>query len=294
MKGYNTVYFLKEGVKSIFQRGFMSFAAVTVIIACLLISGSFALVAYNVNELIAEAEQQNELLAFVDETLSDTEALGLAGSIYAVSNVKSAEFVSADQAFVDYSEELGDDADLLEGLDGDALRHRYRILVNDLEQTEQTAEELEQIQGIAKVRYSYELADGIVTMRNIVNVITWLIGALLLVVSVFMISNTVKLATFDRREEIAIMKMVGATNMFIRWPFIVQGFLLGMMGGLVAFFAQWGIYTYAGKIILQYAPVFELIPFGSIAITMLVAFLVVGFIVGVLGGVTTIRRFMRV
>ena len=109
-----------------------------------------------------------------------------------------------------------------------------------------------------------------------------------------MISNTVKLATFDRREEIAIMKMVGATNMFIRWPFIVQGFLLGMMGGLVAFFAQWGIYTYAGKIILQYAPVFELIPFGSIAITMLVAFLVVGFIVGVLGGVTTIRRFMRV
>lgn len=294
MKGYNAVYFLKEGIKGVFQHGFMSFAAVTVIVACLIITGSFSLLAYNVGSLIEKAEEQNELFAFVEDDLSDTEALGLAGKIYAVSNVKSAEFITREEAFTEYSAQLGNDADLLDGLESDVLRHRYRILVHELELTSETAEAIEDIEGIGKVRYSYEIADGIVTARNIVDVISWLIAAILLLVSVFMISNTVKLATFDRREEIAIMKMVGATNMFIRWPFVVQGFILGLIGAAIAFFAQWGIYIYAGNIITQFAPVFSLIPYTTIALPILICFLVVGFIVGVLGGVTTIRRYMRV
>lgn len=295
MKIYNVWYLLKEGVKSIFQHGFMSFAAVTVIIACLIITGSFGLLAYNVSSLITRAEDENELYAFVEDTLTDTEALALAGKIYAVPNVRSAEFISRDEAFVEYSDELGEDANwMLDGLESDVLRHRYKILVEDISATAETAEEIGNIEGIGNVRYSYELADGIITVRNVLNAVAVVIGAVLLLVSILMISNTVRLANNDRREEIFIMKMVGATNAFVRWPFLVQGFLLGLFGAIIAFFLEMGIYIYAGRLITQYAPVLTLIPFQSIAPQMLIAFLVVGFVVGVIGGSTTIRRFMNV
>lgn len=295
MKSYDFMYFLREGVKSIFLHGFMSFAAVSVIVACLIIIGSFMLLTMNVNMIIAEAEESNEIIAFVDENLTEAEALSVGSKINAVDNVASSLFVSSTEAFEDYSEELGDDSYLLEGLEGNTLlRHRYRIFVEDVSLTAQTAGAIEKISGISKVKASYDISEGIVSLRNVVNAVSYILAAILIGISIFIISNTVKLTTFDRREEIAIMKMVGATNAFIRWPFVFEGFLLGIAGGALAFIGQWAIYRYATIKIISNMQMLKLLDFHSIASPMLTVFLIAGFIIGVGGSVLTIRKFMRV
>lgn len=295
MKSYDLAYFLREGVKSIFLHGFMSFAAISVIVACLIIIGSFMLLAMNVNMIIDEAEDSNEIIAFIDETLSEAEARSVGSKINAVENVASSIFVSNTEAFTEYSKELGDDSYLLEGLDGTTLlRHRFRIYVEDISRTQAAVQNIEKISGISKVKASYEVSEGIVSLRNVVNAVSYILAAVLIGISIFIISNTVKLTTFDRREEIAIMKMVGATNAFIRWPFVFEGFLLGLSGGALAFFCQWGIYRYATVKIVENMQMLHLLNFKSIAAPMLSVFLIVGFLIGVGGSVLTIRKFMRV
>lgn len=299
MRGNNFGYFLIEGIKNVFIHKLMSFACISVIVACLIITGSFSLVALNVNRIISQAEQSNEILAFVDDSLTDQEALALGAKIYAIPNVKSAPFVTNEEALAEYGKTLGDDADLLlSGIESSDLRHRYRILMEDLSLASQTAEAVKAIPGIGSVQHSVELSESVLGMRNAVNIISMILAAILVFVSIFIISNTVKLATFDRREEIAIMKIVGASNAFIRWPFVVEGFLLGTTGGIAAYIIQWGLYRYAVDLIAQYANIGgmigEFIQFSDYAAPIAFVFVAAGFIVGVGGGVMTIRKFMKV
>ncbi|MDL2288378.1 permease-like cell division protein FtsX [Oscillospiraceae bacterium OttesenSCG-928-F05] len=296
MKGHNILYFMREGVKSIFLHGFMSFAAITVIVACLIIVGSFSLLAMNVGAVIDTVASENEIIAFVDESLSESEAKSVGSAINRTPNIASAIYVSKEQALEDFSQSLDDDDKfLVEGLDEDnPLVDRYRVFLEDITAMDETVEALKVIPGIDKVRASTPIAEGVISMRNVVNAISYVLGIVLLAVSVFIISNTVKLATFDRREEIAIMKMVGATNAFIRWPFVFEGFMLGMIGGLIAFFLQWGIYHYAAESLFASIQMVQLIEFGDIAGLMLVAFVLVGFFVGIGGSLLTIRKFMKV
>ncbi len=295
MKRYDFTYFLREGVRSIFLHSFMSFASVGIIVACLIIIGSFMLLAINVGDIITEAESSNEILAFIDDSLSDSEALSVGSKINAVRNVAKSEFVSRDKAFEDYSNELGDDSYLLEGLDSDSLlRHRYRIFLEDISIMDETVKTIEGIAGVSRVNASFEISDGILNLKRVVNVITYILTALLMGVSIFIISNTVRLTTFDRRDEIAIMKMVGATDSFIRWPFVCEGFILGAVAGFLAFLCQWGIYRLASDQIASQLALIQLVDFNSIKVPLLLAFLLTGFVVGVGGSVLAIRKFLRV
>lgn len=295
MKGYDFLYFLREGVKSIFLHGFMSFAAVSVILACLIIIGSFMLLTMNVSMIIAEAETSTEMVAFVDDSLSLPEARSIGSKINKIENVSKSEFVSSEQAFEEYARELGEDSYLLEGLEGEkVLRHRYRVYIEDVSLTSATAERIRKIPGIVKVNASLEISQSIMNMKKVVSAVTYILAAILVGVSVFIISNTVKLTTFDRREEIAIMKMVGAANAFIRWPFVFEGFILGTFGGALAFVGQWAIYEYAVRKISDALSIINLIDFHNIAVPMLILFILAGFLVGIGGSVLTIRKFMRV
>jgi cell division transport system permease protein len=295
MKGYDFLYFFREGVKSIFSHGFMSFAAVSVILACLLIIGSFTLLSMNIDMFVSEAESSTEIIAFVDEKLSLSEARSIGSRINRIENVANSIFVTRDQAFEEYAEELGEDSYLLEGLEDEPiLRHRYRIFIEDVSLTEETSNKIYSIPGIARVNPSLEISQAIVNFKNILSAVTYILAAILVGVSVFIISNTVKLTTFDRRDEIAIMKMVGATNAFIRWPFVFEGFILGTLGGSLAFGAQWLIYNYTVDKISVGQTLINLVDFQTIAVPMLVLFIIAGFIVGIGGSVLTIRKFMKV
>ena len=296
MKINNFGYLIKEGFKGIFTHGFMSFAAVCVTVACLLIVGSFSILMYNVNIMVEELNQTNEVLVYVDETLSDAEAKSIGTKINMIDNVLQSEFVSREEALDEFVSDHKGEEDSFKGLVPEDLRHRFVVTLEDNRMIEQTTDELENLSGVVKVHAEYEMAEGFATLQDVLQIVSYAIIAVLLVVSLLIISNTVKLAMYDRRDEIAIMKMVGATNGFIRLPFVVEGFTLGMIGAALAFGMEWGLYDALIDKIDQVdsLQLFNFVPFQQLLIPMIATFTAAGLFVGVVGSWTSIRKFMDV
>ena len=287
-------YLFAEGFRGIFKHGFMSFASVTIIMACLIIMGSVSLLSVNIDALIGDLEDQNEVVALVDETLSDSDAAALQQAISQTDNINTSQFVSREAAMDNF---MGNyDAALMEGIDATVFRHRYVIQLTDIAQMAKTKQDLEAIPGIAEVKAHLDYADAFITIRNIVTVVSFALIAVLVFVSFFIMSNTIKLATYSRREEIGIMKMVGASNSFIRLPFVIEGLILGLLGSLLAFVLQWALYNTLCNRIMEAFPVsfINLVPFNSVQDYVLVGFLAVGILVGAFGGVNAIRNYLKV
>mgnify|MGYP000876246555 CR=1 FL=1 len=295
MKKNNIGYLLREGFRGVFLHGFMSFAAICVTVACLIIMGSFCLILYNTSAMVKELEQKNEMLVYIDESYSEAKAKSVGSQINLITNVRSATFVSRDQALDDFVETLND-PDAFAGLDPDTLRDRYVVTVEDNSLLKQTYDKLTQIEGVAEVVAHFEIAEGFQTVQNVLNIASLVIVTVLFVVSLFIISNTVKLAMYSRSEEIAIMKMVGATNSFIRLPFVVEGFILGMLGAVIAFFLEWGLYDFlqAKIAVVDTLRLFQIVPFAEVIELVAISYALTGFAVGVVGSLLSIRKFLKV
>ena len=295
MRLNNIGYLLKEGVRGIFQHGFMSFAAVCVTVACLVIVGSFSILAYNLDVMVEELNQTSEILVYVDSSLSDAEAKSIGTKINMLDNVLKATFVSREEALQDFiNDHEGDSA--FSGVQAGDLRHRFVVTLENNTKMEQTDNHLKQIPGVAKTNAAYELAEGFSTIQSVLHMVSYAIIAVLLIVSLLIISNTVKLAMYDRKDEIAIMKMVGATNGFIRMPFVVEGFTLGMMGAILAFGIEWVMYDALIRRISQVdsLQLFTFVAFQELLIPMIITFGAAGMFVGFVGSWTSIQRFMDV
>ena len=295
MKINNLGYLLKEGIRGIFLHGFMSFAAVCVTVACLLIVGTFSSLMYNLNLIVEDLNKTNEIVVYLDEDLSDAEARSIGTYINRIENIQQAVFKSREQALEEFiADHEGDEA--FAGVDASYLRHRYVVTLMDNRLIEQTVQSVKGLEGVAEISAAYELAKGFSTIQDVLQIASILVIAVLLVVSLLIISNTVKLAMYDRRDEIAVMKMVGATNGFIRLPFMVEGFALGMVGAAVSFGAEWILYdTLVGKINeLDALQLFSFVPFTQMMIPMIFIFGAAGMVVGVVGSWTSIRKFMDV
>ena len=296
MRINNIGYLIKEGVRGIFLHGFMSFAAVCVTVACLLIVGSFSILVYNVNLMVEDLNKTNEVLVYVDETFSDSEAKSVGTKINRLANIQQSKFVSREQALEEFIADHEDEAESFAGLVADDLRHRFVVTLEDNSLMENTLEQLEQIPGVVKITASLEMAEGFVTLQSVLQIASMAVISVLLVVSLLIISNTVKLAMYDRRDEIAIMKMVGATNGFIRLPFVVEGFALGMMGAAIAFCLEWVMYD---ALVLKLEEIdtlklFAFVPFDELLVPMVATFVFAGLFVGIVGSWTSIRKFMDV
>lgn len=287
-------YLVGQGVRNIFTHGFMSFASITIIIACLLIMGSFSLLTVNIDATIDDLQNQNDVIAYVDESLTVQQARALQGKIDAVPNVATAEFVTRDEAMKNFESDY--DENLFENLDETVFRHRFVVTLEDLTLMQDTQNALRGVDGIVKVTAHLDYAESFITFRNIVSVVSLILIVILIVVSLFIMTNTIKLATFGRREEIAIMKMVGATNAFIRLPFVIEGFVLGAVGGGIAYLMQWGLYSVISDRIMSTmaSGLINVIPFSVVAIPVLIVFFGVGILVGVFGGLTAIRNYLKV
>ncbi len=287
-------YLIREGFRSITTHGFMSFASVTIIMACLIIMGSVSLLTLNIDAMIKNLENQNEVVAFVDDSFTEEQARALEPMIAAVNNVSSEQFVSRADAMDNFMDNYN--KDLMEGIDETVFRHRYVVQLSDIALMAQTKADLENVEGIAKVNAHLEYARIFVTARNVVTVIALVLIAILVFISIFIMSNTIKLATFNRREEIAIMKMVGATNSFIRLPFIIEGLVLGILGGGLAFAAELGLYhLVTGRVVSSLTGSFiSVIPISQVALPMFIAFMATSVFVGVFGAVNAIKNYLKV
>ncbi|WP_253290754.1 permease-like cell division protein FtsX [Pseudoflavonifractor sp. MSJ-37] len=288
-------YFFLEGFRSIFTHGLMSFAAVCMIVCCLLIMGSFSLVAVNLDEMLGDFEKQNEFLAYIDESWSDEQARALQSQIEAIPNVSTVQFMSRAEAMEEFAAKQ-EETELFDSLPDTVLRDRYRIHVENLDQLKQTVAQVEAVDGVVKTSAAFEVAEGFTVVRNIASAVALILVGILLLVSLFIITNTIKLATFNRREEIAIMKMCGATNGFVRWPFVFEGMILGLTGSLAAYFIQWGVYVLIGRAIntSDTMQLITMLPFEQMATQVLGVFLGTGFVIGVGGSLMAIRKFLQV
>lgn len=295
MRKHDLAYFIREGVGNMFSHGFMSFAAVGITVACMLIMGTFTLVAVNADQQLKDMEQSNEILAYVEETYSDAEAKALQKKLEGISNVLSATYISKEEAMANFVSQYPDE-EMFQDLDVEIFRDRYSIRLVDIRQMSQTVQSVKKVEGVVKVNAQEQVAGGFVTIRNVATVVCVALIAILAVVSIFIVSNTIKLTTFDRRDEIAIMRMVGATNGFIRWPFVYEGFFMGIISALVAFFCQWLLYEAVVKGVSSNdsLQLLHLLSFENLWQLVAVSFTAAGIVIGVGGSLAAIHKFLQV
>ena len=295
MKINNIGYLMKEGIRGIFLHGFASVAAICVTVACLLIVGGFSCLTYNISIMIEDLNKTNQVLVYVDENYTDAEARSVGTLINKVDNVYKAEFKHREEALEDFVADHGGD-NAFAGVDANPLRHRFVVLLEDNSLIKETVAELEKVEGVVKISAAYELAEGFTTLQDVLHIASIAVIGVLLLVSLLIISNTVKLAMYDRRDEIAIMKMVGATNGFIRLPYVVEGFTLGMIGAGLAFGALWLMYdALLGRMAaVDTLKLLDFVPFQELLLPMICTFCAAGLFVGIVGSWTSIRKFMDV
>ena len=244
---------------------------------------------------LQKLESEYEILAFVDENCDEAQTKAVGRAIEQRDNVKECVFISKEEAIESFEEKYEGD-ELFQNLDPEILRDRYAVYVDDLSISGKTAQDIfDNVDGVAKVRVDEDISGGLITLRNIAGVVCIALIAILLLVSVFIISNTIKL-TFDRRDEIAIMKMVGATNGFIRWPFVYEGFMIGLLSAVLGFGLQWLLYESVAKSLAMSdrLQLLTIVDFTAIWQPVAAIFAAAGILIGVGGSLTAIRKFLRV
>lgn len=291
----NIQYFIVEGIKNIFLHGFMSISAIGIIASCFAVTGCFSLLAINIDKMVKDVQSQSQIRIFIDDSVSDEDAEAMESTIEQIMHISDIEYVSRQQALEEYREELGEDASFLDGLENDnPLRNGYRIKLEALEYHNEVTNKLKETEGVALVEDNKDVSNKLIMLRRLVNGICMALIAMLGGISIFIISNSVKMATFARREEIAIMKMVGATNSFVRWPFIIEGLLLGELGAGLSYLVQWAFYTLIKDMISGGFNFVEIYEFSEISPVLIIVLVSCGAIVGAGGSVSAIRKFLKV
>lgn len=288
-----TGYFIKEAIGNIFSHGLMSFAMSFTIICCLVIMGSCGILTVNIYNILHELESENQMVAFVDESLSDEEAKAMEDKLLALPNVAKVSFVTREEAMVNFLDRYEDNS-LFEDVDSGIFRNRYLIYLDDISVMADTQNDVAGVAGVAKVNAHLGIADGFTTLRYILGIVAVAVFAMLFIISIIIMSNTMKIATFSRRTEISIMKMVGATNGFIRWPTVLEGILVGLFSSLCAFLLQWGGYNLLSDNISGILSFVNLIPFEDMSLIVLAAFCLIGILEGVFGGLRAMKSYLRV
>ena len=290
-------YLTKEGFRNIWANRLMSIASIAVLLSCLIMIGSAFMVLVNIQKVIDNIEDMNVIVVYVDSKADEQQTRALGTKLESMSNVAGVEFVDKETAFKDQLEQIGTDATYFENADN-LLPDTYKVTVVDMETFDKTAEEIEALDNVDSIRDNKDIAIALTNIRTSVTYLSVGVIALLMIVSLFIISNTVRITMFTRRLEISIMKSVGATNGFIRWPFVIEGILLGIISAFLSLGAVWGIYEFAKKSIASMLGGVmgighSLVDFKNYAFLMLGAFIIIGILSGVVGSMVSIRRYLK-
>ena len=285
MKGTSLKYLTHEGFRNVWVNRLMSLASVTVLMACLIIMGAGIMIYFNINNVVDKVQSQNVVMVYVADDASEDETTQIGTSLKGISNVESCEFVPKEVAFQEQIQSMGGDAALFEGFDEIPLPDAYKVTVKDLSQFENTVSQIKQINKVDSVRENSDLASKLLSLRHAVSIVSVGLVIMLFLVALFIISNTIRITMFSRKLEISIMKAVGATNWFIRWPFMIEGMILGTISGIVSLGVLWGLYAVAEKVFAQTLSLigFSLVPFSAYWWQILLVFVAIGLFTGGFG-----------
>lgn len=284
-----------EALKSIKRNGWMTVAAISAVTVTLLLVGSFLAILFNVNKLASDIENDVSVRVYIDLAADEDQAKNLGTELEKITNVDEVEFSSRDTELNQVVGSYGDEFNLFEG-DDNPLYDVYILNTASPEFTSQVAKDAEKLDYVADVNYGGATADNLfATMETMRNVGAVIVIALLLT-AVFLISNTIRITILSRRTEIEIMKLVGATNWFIRWPFVIEGALIGLIGAIIPAGILSFVYLNGFKIAMDYlgGTYFALLPPNPYLIQLVLLMLGMGFLIGSIGSTLSIRKFLNV
>ncbi|HBN38261.1 MAG TPA: ABC transporter permease [Ruminococcaceae bacterium] len=297
MTGSSLRYLTKEGFRNVWTNRMMSLASICVLMSCLVLIGSAAMVFLNIDSLLERIEEENVVMVYLEDETTQDQITDMENQIYALDNIKEVEFVSKEVAWEEQLSTMGAaEAEFFKDVSSDIpLPNAYKVTVANLDQFDKTVEELNGLEHVDIIRENKDLAQKLVAIRQGISVIAIVIVAVLFLISLFIISNTIKLTVYSRRLEISIMKSVGATNSFVRFPFVVEGMILGVLSGAISLGLVWGLYELA---ITQFGDLFaelklSAITFADYALPMLGVFILIGIVCGVGGSLVTMRKYLN-
>lgn len=290
-------YLIKEGFRNIWSNRMMSVASVCVLLSCLVLIGSASMMFLNIDSLVDKIEAENVIMVFINDDTDDENINRMGEELKAISNVDKIEFVPKEEAWQEQLATMEEaHAKLFQEISSDIpLPDAYKVTVKDLNIFTQTVNEIKSLDNIYTVRENSDLAQKLDNISRAVSIIAIVIIAVLFAISLFIISNTIKLTVYSRRLEISIMKSVGATNGFVRLPFMVEGMILGVLSAVLSLFAVWGVYAI---VVAEFGTFFndlgvEPLNFNDYAGWMFLIFLGIGIISGVGGSLITMRKYLN-
>lgn len=295
MKGASLGYLTREGFRNIWVNRLLTLATVFVLVACLVIVGSGMLIYLNITAALDVIGEQNVIMVFIEDNSSQEQMDELKLQLENIENIGKIEFVSKEEAWERQKADYGDKAALLDGLTADILPDAYKVTVKDLEQFDATADKIEKLDYVLQIRENSELAGKIASIRNAVSYVCIGIVAVLFFVSLFIVSNTIRITIYNRRLEISIMKAVGATNMFIRWPFIVEGMLLGIFSAVIALVLEYGLYSIACIWLSDVMNMIgaDVVPFNNHIFLIFAVFMFIGIFIGSFGSLISLNKYLK-
>ena len=284
-------YLIKEGFKNVWNNRIMSIASVCVLISCLVLTGSAVLFTLNVDKVVKSVEGSNETTFYLADDLSRVEAVYAGRDIKAIGNVKSVEYCSKDKAIERYKKMLGED--IFERMNEDnPLPDAYIVKMKHIKKYRETVKQILAIKGVAQVASRQETADRLAKIDSLVKTLSFWVVLALMIISLFIISNTIRATMHNRRFEISIMKSVGATNHFVRVPFVVEGIALGFIAALISTAGMIFLYDGIMNIVTSVIP-FTAIPFSDVFLYIAGAFVIAGVFIGALSGIISIRKYLK-
>ncbi len=295
MKGASLGYLTREGFRNIWVNRLLSLATILVLVSCLVIVGSGALIFLNISSVLDLIEDQNVVMVYIEDKADETAIDTMKVQLLAMDNIDNVEFVSREEAFERQKASYGDKASLLDGLTADILPNAYKVTVKDIEKFDSTVGLIKNLDNVLQIHENSELAGKLASIRDAVSYISLGVIAILFFVSMFIVANTIRITIFNRRLEISIMKAVGATNSFVRWPFMVEGILLGLFSAVIGLGIEYGVYSVASIWLADVMAMLggDVVPFNEYIWLIFGIFAFIGVFIGAFGSILSLNKYLK-
>ena len=295
MKLRTAEYFITEVAHSLKRNNWMSLASIGTVAVSLFVFGVFMILVVNVNRMADMLESQVQISVYLEDGMKTADKDGLEADIRKMQGIESVKYVSKDEAKERLSDRLGDQKYLLDALgDKNPLPDSFEITVTEPDLVETAAQAISRYDGVESVKYGQDVIEHLFAITRLIRIFGFALMVLLAGATLFIISNTIRLTVFARRKEVAIMKYVGATDWFIRWPFLLEGMVLGFVGGVLAAIALQSFYAAMASKIYETLAFFPLLPQVPYMYYVSIAILLAGMGIGALGSTISLKRFLKV
>ncbi len=296
---YNILgYLIGEGLSNVFKNKKSTGASLIIMCATMIIFGVFLILGENINHFVTNIKSEQGFQVFIKVDATQEEIQKFGEDIRKIEGVSTAEYISKEDGLNTMKKRLKDDKGVLNGFNVEVLKASYMVKIDNLEQSQQIQEQIRKIDNFAKITSSDETITTLIHLANGIKIVTGAILLLLIIISIFIISNTIKLTVHARRKEISIMKYVGATNNFIRWPFIVEGMIIGMISSAISIVLVGGAYNFIAQELVNASFMkligMSLVGFGDMLSSIIVVYMLLGIGIGALGSVISMRKYLKV